>query len=303
VRREAARLSLTERLIDPLSPEKRPRRAAYALPTLFTAGNVFLGFVSILQSFQGAMQAMAGALGSNSQFEAAAKMIGIAVFLDGLDGRIARLTNTESAFGREMDSLADVITFGLAPAVLAFAWGMQFIDGGVTGLMREHFFRAGYFVCFLYLLCGAARLARFNVQTNPVPKNPGRPDRKYFVGLPIPAAAALVAAVVYAADSAPLVWWPFAAAWLTLLALLSFLMVSTWRYRSFKDMSLLRPRSPLTVILLGALIYLIWNYSRAALLGMAVAYVGSGIFIRLGGIARRRFRPGPHPAQPEHQTS
>ena len=130
--------------------------------------------------------------------------------LDGLDGRIARMTNTVSDFGREMDSLADVITFGIAPAVLAYTWGVQFVMPG--GFLMDH--RAGYFIAFLFLLCGAARLARFNVQTNPVPKNPGRPDRKYFVGLPIPAAAGMVAAVVYANDSVPLEWWILSALWL-----------------------------------------------------------------------------------------
>jgi CDP-diacylglycerol--serine O-phosphatidyltransferase len=292
---------LSERLIDPRSPDRRPRRAAYALPTLFTAGNVFLGFISILKSFQGAMLLASGPVGPSRNFELAAIAIGIGVLLDGLDGRIARMTNTISEFGREMDSLADVITFGLAPAILAFAWGVQFIDGGAQPLLREHLHRAGYFLSFLFLLCGAARLARFNVQKNPIPKNPGRSDRKYFVGLPIPAAAALIASVVYAADGDPLEFWPFAAAWLVLLALLSFLMVSTWRYRSFKDFQLLRPRSPLIVIVWGALIYAIWNYAEAALLALAVTYVGSGIVIRLGGILRRRLRHVP-PHAPEHQA-
>ena len=283
---------------------KRPPRAAYALPTLFTAGNIFLGFLAILRAIEGALLGASGQLGSNPDFEVAAKAIGIAVVLDGLDGRIARLTNTVSDFGREMDSLADVITFGIAPAVLAYCWGVQFISPG--GLLPDH--RAGYFIAFLFLLCGAARLARFNVQTNPVPKNPGRPDRKYFVGLPIPAAAAMVAAVVYASDSVPLEWWIFSACWLALLALLSFLMVSTWRYPSFKEISLTGPRSPLTVILFGALIYLIWNYSQPVLLGLAAAYVGTGIVIRAAGIIRRRFRPHnpppqPAPPQPEHQPS
>src|SRR5262249_48093697 len=154
------------------------------------------------------------------------------------DGRIARMTNTVSDFGREMDSLADVITFGIAPAVLAFCWGIRFVQPPTDLIQHERLLRAGYFICFLFLLCGAARLARFNITTNPVPKNPGRPDRKYFVGLPIPSAAAMVAAVVYAFDSAPLRWWPVAVAWLGLIALLSFLMVSTWRYPSFKDINL-----------------------------------------------------------------
>jgi CDP-diacylglycerol--serine O-phosphatidyltransferase len=281
------------------SPERRPRRAAYALPTLFTAGNVFLGYVAILQSFRGAMDAMGGNLGFNIHFETAAKMIGIAVVLDGLDGRIARMTNTTSDFGREMDSLADVITFGIAPAVLAYAWGLQFVILPARGL--ELLFRAGYFVCFLFLMCGAARLARFNVTTNPVPKNPGRPDRKYFVGMPIPSAAAMIATVVYAQGSSPLQYWPFAAAWLCLLGLLAFLMVSTWRYPSFKGLNLMRPRSPLIIILLASVIYLIYLLPQAMLLLIASTYVGSGIVIRAGGIIRRRLHRGAT-SRPEHQV-
>jgi len=279
-------------------PELRRRRAAYVLPTLFTAGNLFLGFLAILKSLQGALLAASGALGSNPHFETAAKAIGVAVVLDGLDGRIARMTHTVSDFGRELDSLADAITFGLAPALLALVWGVQFAAAG-SPLPADHLHRLGYFVAFLYLLCGAARLARFNIQVNPVPKNPGRPDRKYFVGLPIPGAAALIAAVVYAGDSVPLQSWPLALGWVALLALLSFLMVSTWRYRSFKDLHLLRPRSPLTVVLWGSLIYLLWYYSQPVLLGLAVLYVGSGLAVRAGGLLRRWFRPAPPQAERE----
>ena len=289
-------LNLSGRPANPASPERRRRRAAYALPTLFTAGNVFLGFVAIMKCLQGAMLATSGNTGPNPHFSLAALVIGLAVILDGLDGRIARMTNTTSDFGREMDSLADVITFGIAPAVLAFAWGVQF---AIVPILHDHLHRGGYFFSFLFLLCGAARLARFNIQKNPVPKNPGRPDRKYFVGLPIPAAAALLAAVVYAADGGPLLYWPFTVAWLALLALLSFLMVSTWRYQSFKDVQLLRPRSPLTIILWGALIYAVWHYPEPTLLAMTVSYVASGIIIRLGGILRRRSHHPP--PQPEHQ--
>jgi len=294
-----ARLTLKERFMDPRSPSRRPRRAAYALPTLFTAGNIFLGFIAILRSIEGALFGAGGHLGANPHFEVAAKAIGAAVVLDGLDGRIARMTNTVSDFGREMDSLADVITFGIAPAVLAYSWGVHFVAPG--GFLLDH--RAGYFLAFLFLLCGAVRLARFNVQTNPVPKNPGRPDRKYFVGLPIPAGAGMVAAVVYASDSIPLQGWMFSAAWLTLLAFLSFLMVSTWRYPSFKEVHMTGPRSPLLVIVAGALILLIWNYSQAVLLALSSLYVATGIFIRAGGIIRRRFRPHRPPAAPEHQVS
>jgi CDP-diacylglycerol--serine O-phosphatidyltransferase len=223
-------------------------------------------------------------------FQFASIAIGVAVFLDGLDGRIARLTNTVSDFGREMDSLADVITFGIAPAALAFAWGVQFVEPPLDGMVLEYLRRSGYFLSFLYLLCGAARLARFNIQKNPVPTNPGRPDRKYFVGLPIPAAAGAVASVVYAFGGSPLRWWVLSAVWLMVIGLLSFLMVSTWRYRSFKDLNLTRPRSWLTFVVLGSLIYLIWNFSQPVLLLLAIVYVGSGIVIRAGGVVRRRLR-------------
>ncbi len=158
-----ARLTFKERFFDPRPPSRRPRRAAYALPTLFTAGNIFLGFIAILRSVEGALLASTGQLGPNPHFEVAAKAIGAAVVLDGLDGRIARMTNTVSAFGREMDSLADVITFGIAPAVLAYTWGVQFVIPG--GFLMDH--RAGYFLAFLFLLCGAARLARFQCPDQP----------------------------------------------------------------------------------------------------------------------------------------
>ena len=270
---------------------------------MFTAGNLFLGFLAILKSFEGALLAAAGNFGPNPHWEVAAKVIGVSVFLDGLDGRIARLTNTTSDFGRELDSLADVISFGIAPAVLAYVWGFFFLEAATPPELRKHLLHAGYFVAFSFLLCGASRLARFNITANPVPRNPGRPDRKYFVGLPIPASAGMVAAVVYAFDAEPLRWWPAVAAWLVLVALLSFLMVSTWRYRSFKDFSLVRPRSPISVVLLGMMIYLIWNYSQPVLLGLAVVYVASGIVVRLGGILRRKSRGTHRPPETQEQVS
>ena len=285
------RLSIRERLIDPNSPNRMPRRAAYALPTFFTAGNLFLGFLAILQAVQGALYAASGHLGFNPHFELAAKVIGASIFFDGLDGRIARLTNTTSDFGRELDSLADVISFGIAPAVLGFVWGFYFLDPKTPEPMRQYIMQAGYFLIFCFVLCGAARLARFNVTTNPKPRNPGRPDRKYFVGLPIPAAAGLVAAVVYFFESQPLVQWPFVCAWLALLGLLSYLMVCTWRYRSFKDLNLMRPRSPITVVALGMIIYAAWFFSKEFLLVLCGGYVLSGILVRLVGSIRRHFFP------------
>jgi CDP-diacylglycerol--serine O-phosphatidyltransferase len=283
-------------------PERRPRRAAYALPTFFTAGNIFLGFLSILRSFRGAMLAASNAGGAEAHFEIAAKAIGIAVLLDGFDGMIARLTHTTSDFGREMDSLADVISFGIAPAVLAFAWGVQFVDSGLEQHFQHQLFQAGYFTAFVFLLCGAARLARFNVQKNPMPKNPGRPNRKYFVGLPIPGAAGTVAVVVYTCDGEPLRMWPLSVVWMALLIMLAFLMVSTWRYYSFKGFRLRQPRTPLIVILVGCLVFAIWNYGHIVLPLMAATYVGSGIATRLGGLIRRRMRHTPSaPGAAEHQ--
>ena len=295
-------LNLRERLVDPKSPDRRPRRAAYALPTFFTAGNIFLGFYSIVQSFEGAM-AIAG--GSEHlalpHFAEAAKMIGWAIVADGLDGRIARMTNTTSEFGKEMDSLADVITFGFAPAVLAFAWGVQFINNdSPVPFLHEHLRSLGYFVAFMFLLCGSLRLARFNVQANPVPSNPGRPDRKYFVGMPIPAGAGLVASIIYLLNGQPLHWWVASLVWLGILSLTAFLMVSTWRYPSFKEFNLMRPLATIFLLAAGGFIYLVWSFPQPTLFLMMTSYALSGILIRLFGTIRRRIRAARRP-QPEHQ--
>jgi CDP-diacylglycerol--serine O-phosphatidyltransferase len=213
------------------------------------------------------------------------------------------MTNTASEFGKEMDSLADVITFGFGPAVLAFAWGIQFTGDSPYLFLHEHLNRLGYFVAFMFLLCGSLRLARFNVQKNPVPSNPGRPDRKYFVGMPIPAGAGLIASIIYLLDGQPLKWWVASSVWLGLLGLTAFLMVSTWRYPSFKDMSLLRPRSTAFLLAAGGFIYLLWHYTQAMLFLMMTSYALSGILIRLAGLIRRRMRPrgAARPPQPEHQ--
>ena len=196
-------MGIREQLADPRSPDRRPRRAAYALPTLFTAGNIFLGYLSILRSFRGANwpppeEPPRPPRRNSSRLPPgpSARPWCWTAWMAASPG----MTNTTSEFGREMDSLADVISFGMAPAVLAFAWGVQFVDHSLAENVRTQLLNAGYFISFLFLICGAARLARFNVQKNPIPKNPGRPDRKYFVGMPIPAAAGMVAAVVYACE-------------------------------------------------------------------------------------------------------
>lgn len=246
------------------------------------------------------MQVSGGDYSPNQHFTTAAKALGFAVFFDGLDGRIARMTHTTSDFGRELDSLADVITFGIAPAVLAFVWGVLFVTQPADGQLVSHLHRAGYLVAFFYLLCGAVRLARFNVQTNPTPKNPGRPDRKYFVGMAIPAGAGFIAAMVYMFP-APLQSFAVAVTWLVGVGIVSLLMVSTWRYPSFKQISVTKPRTPLIVLVVGGLAFVIWNWSQPVLLAIASAYVLSGIILRIGGIIRRYRKPRTSASLPEHQ--
>jgi CDP-diacylglycerol---serine O-phosphatidyltransferase len=160
--------------------------------------------------------------------------------------------------------------------------------------------RAGYLLTFFYLLCGAVRLARFNVQINPMPRNPGRPDRKYFVGMPIPAAAAFVAAVVFV-DPSPVRSFLFSVVWLILIGIVSLLMVSTWRYPSFKQINISKPHPTLVTLLIGVIAVSIWAWAQPVLLAMASAYVSSGIAIRLGGLIKRHRRSRPTASLPEHQ--
>ena len=169
---------------------------------MFTAGNMAAGYYAISQAIQGTAN-------DPWHFDQAAKAIGFAIVLDFFDGGIARLTNTASAFGRELDSLADVIAFGVAPAVLAWMWGFRMLPHGRrSGAGARTSSRSARSMTFAFLLSGASRLARFNIQVNPQPSNPGRPGRKYFVGMPIPAGAGAVAAVVHLVHGNPLqIWW------------------------------------------------------------------------------------------------
>ena len=154
------------------SPERkrrgRLRRGLYILPSLFTSGNIAAGYYAITQSLQGSVQ-------EPRHFDYAALAIGFAIPFDAIDGRIARMTKTTSEFGKELDSLADVITFGVAPSLLAFTWGFQMLPRAMDPALRQHLVQWGAFVCFLFLLCGAGRLARFNISVDPQPRNPGRP--------------------------------------------------------------------------------------------------------------------------------
>lgn len=219
-----------------------------------TLGNMFCGYACIVYAMRG-------------DYEAAAPFIGIAMLLDMLDGRIARLTGTASDFGIEFDSLADVISFGVAPAILSFAWGLQPLG------------RLGWAAGFVFVTAGALRLARFNIQ------HAVGGDKRYFVGMPIPAAAAVPAATVYA--------YPFglhdyreALPALAMVLVPAVLMVSTIRFRSFKTIDL-QTRRPYTVLLLiAAGIMLIATHPRFVLVAMAYSYLASAFI----GMANSRLR-------------
>jgi CDP-diacylglycerol--serine O-phosphatidyltransferase len=271
----------------------------YILPSIFTAANVLLGYYAILQVIHGAIQfGIANATQNPVQeawhFDHAAKAIGFAVLFDGIDGWIARTTGTTSDFGRELDSLADVITFGIAPSLLAWGWGFTQISAEISRQdMATLLPRLGAIACFLYLIAGASRLARFNISTNPQPLNPGRPGRKYFVGMPIPAGAGVIAAVVHFQHGEPPPWWGTSVTWLVLIVLTAYLMVSTWRFYSFKGVNL-QARQPFRlVVIFGLLLAGILLFSRPVLLFIALFYMLSGIFWRLHWIFRRRRNPPP----------
>lgn len=258
----------------------RRRRGMFILPSLFTAGNIAAGYYAITQSLMGSLQ-------EPHHFDYAAIAIGFAIPFDALDGRIARMTNTTSDFGKELDSLADVITFGVAPSILAYSWGFRMLPMGIDPWIRERLIQLGGFVCFLFLICGASRLARFNISADPVPKNPGRPGRKYFVGMPIPAAAGMIVAVVHGFGQPIFNWW-LATIWLLLVGLIGFLMVSTWRFWSGKEINLSRRHPVRWIVLLGLVIYLLVFFSRVVLLVMAFVYMFSGIVARAAYGRQRR---------------
>ncbi len=273
-------------------PTPRPRRrltkGMYILPSLFTTGNMALGFYAILE-------VMHASLAESGHLDNAAIAIGFAVLFDGLDGRIARMTGTSSDFGRELDSLADVITFGIAPAMLAWTWGFHLMPTIwlILGPLHVKLPQLGAIASFLFLIAGASRLARFNITSNAQPSNPGRPGKKYFVGMPIPAGAGVIAAVVHFESGEPLLSAYTALAWSAMVTTVGYLMVSTWRFYSFKDIDF-RSRHPFRLILLLAgLFALIRFYSREVLFAIALLYMVSGVFWRVQWIFRRRSGPPP----------
>ncbi len=276
------------------------RRGMYVLPSLFTVGTLVCGYYVIITT-QHAGELLAAAAAATLASKAAeltalavaaldnaSKAIGLAIVADGLDGRIARMTNTASPFGRELDSLADVVTFGVAPAVLAYVWGVRVIaETADTQQLIQHIRDVAGIVTFAYVICGAARLARFNIDTVKPTS-----DRRFFVGMPIPAAAGFVAATVHFYKQ-PLTTWQFSLAWLVIVGFLGYLMVSRMRYYSFKALDLRKPRSYLAIIAIALVIGGIWVYSEPVLLTLAITYTISGIVLRITSKIR------PHPRSPE----
>jgi CDP-diacylglycerol--serine O-phosphatidyltransferase len=261
----------------------RLRRGMYIVPSLFTSGNIAAGYFAITQSLQGSVQ-------EPRHFNYAALAIGFAIPFDAIDGRIARMTKTTSDFGKELDSMADVITFGVAPSLLAFTWGFQTLPMAMDPVLRQRMVQWGAVVCFLFLLCGAGRLARFNIGANILPKNPGRPGRKYFVGMPIPAAAGVIAAVVHFFSGTPVPNWRIAIMWMTLVFSIGLLMVSTWRFWSGKEINLADRHPFQRIVVLGLAIYATVLYSEIVLLLIAFFYMFSGIFARAAYSWQRRHK-------------
>jgi len=268
------------------------RRGMYLLPSLFTVGNIAAGYFSITET----IKAIIDIGNAQTHLDWAAIAIIFAIPFDALDGRIARMTNTCSEFGKELDSLADAITFGVAPSLLALIWGFHFLSDSINPQLRQHVQQAGAFICFLYLIGGVSRLARFNISHDAQPRNPGRPDRKYFVGMPIPAAAGLLAATVHFFNGIPVAEWWVAIPWLILVGLTGFLMVSTWRFWSAKEINFSR-RHPFQILLLLAIaLYIIFRYSQVVLFAWALVYMFSGIWARAAYSWSRRRRKLPDQA-------
>ena len=237
---------------------RRFRRGVDLLPSLFTMGNMFCGYACIVYSMRG-------------EFATAAPFIGFAMVLDMLDGRIARMTGSTSDFGIEFDSLADVISFGMAPAVLAFTWGLQPLG------------RVGWAASFLFVAAAAVRLARFNIQS-------GSLDKRYFVGMPSPAAAAVPASTVFAYPYAP--QSPGEA--LPVLAIVivpALLMVSTIKFRSFKTFDWQARRSYSVLLLVAIGLAMLAAQPEYLFVVLAYAYLGSAFIEMAWARLHRRQAP------------
>src|ERR1700682_5639002 len=247
----------------------RLRRGIYLLPSSLTVINLLCGYYAVLTTLHGGAD----------NFDHAARAIGFAILFDSLDGRIARMTGTGTEFGKQFDSLADVISFGIAPAVLAYSWAVRSLADtetlGATQLMQ-----LGWLVGLGFVTCCAWRLARFNIQG----MAPG--GSRYFVGLATPAAAGMIAAIVHASKY-PIEDWRWTLAVLVLAGSLAALMTSTVRFYSFKDVPWTKRQPSLGFVLLALLFGAIVFYSQIVLLTLASAYCGIGVILHTARLVRR----------------
>lgn len=260
-------------------PHKGLKKGLYVIPTLFTAANVAMGYLAVLSSIRGFQVSATDPGLAASYFNSAALGIGLAILFDTIDGRVARATRTATEIGVQFDSLADVLTFGIAPTALLYAWA---IAPAFAENSPGH--NLGVFLLFAYLMCGAFRLARFNLQaTRPhvLIEGATKVDKKAFVGLPIPPAGGLIAALVHFAPA------PFSSyekgtgkfygyLLMALIGLLSVLMVSTIRHTSMKAAGKGR-QGFFLVLLIAAMAMAVWFYSQYALLAIAAIYVSHGL--------------------------
>jgi CDP-diacylglycerol--serine O-phosphatidyltransferase len=276
--------------VENVSTHRGLRKGLYLIPAVFTAANAGAGFISVLASIRGFNVVAEDPIAAAGYFNYSAIAIGFALLFDMLDGRVARMTKTTTEIGVQFDSLADVLTFGIAPTALMYAWaiGPTFAESS-----PEH--ALGIFLLFMYMMCGVFRLARFNLQaTRPRVIQEGTPkvDKKNFVGLPIPPAAGLLASIVHFAP-APLITYGLTSAtqytfsMMALFAVLGVLMVSTIRYSSFKSVGTGR-RNFYVVLLIAGIGMLIWLYSKYMLLILSGVYVSHGIIWQLAGMLRPR---------------
>jgi CDP-diacylglycerol--serine O-phosphatidyltransferase len=248
----------------------RLRRGIFLLPSLFTVANLLCGYYASIASL----------IGGTENYDHAAKAIGLAIVFDALDGRVARMTGTNTEFGVQFDSLADVVSFGIAPAILAYAWGYRSLSGQGSEAFLGHF---AWLCCLAFLICSAWRLARFNVQG----MAPG--GSKNFVGMPTPAAAGVVAAIVHARHwGGPITNENWSYVWFVILPLLGVLMTSTVRYYSFKDIPWTRKQPSVTIIAICLLVGVIWRYSEYVLVIIAVSYAAIGIALHVVRALRHR---------------
>src|SRR5215203_1164954 len=266
----------------PNPPRRGLRKGLYIIPSAFTAANIGMGFFSVMASLRGFQllgQPTPDLEAVAAHFDSAAVAIGWALLFDMVDGRIARMTKTTTEIGIQLDSIADVVTFGLAPAVLAYVWGY-----GATLIEGSHLHKFAGFLSFMYLMCGAFRLARFNVQASRpriLAEGTLKVDKKSFVGLPIPLAGAMIAAMVHFSPAPLIHFGPdrariYSGLLMTLVGFLSVLMVSTWRFSSFKTVGM-RVRS-MRIIILGLSVgMLIFLFSQYVLLAIVITYILHGL--------------------------